>query len=151
MLIEEPLFDILRTKEQLGYSVSCSLRDTYGVLGYSVTVNTQADKYTVEYVDSRIEAFLKHTHKILKRLTDKKFLQTKKDLIKMKQFVDADLEDEVTRNWEEIINSTYQFDRIAQEIKAIDELKIGEVRRWWDEHNIYSKQNTSRKLTMQVI
>lgn len=43
--MEEPVFDSLRTKEQLGYSVFSMMRYTFGVLGYSVTVNTQVDKF----------------------------------------------------------------------------------------------------------
>ena len=58
-LVEEPVFDTLRTKEQLGYSVSSCLRNTQGVLGLSVTVNTQATKFSVEHVDVRIENFFK--------------------------------------------------------------------------------------------
>lgn len=45
MLMEEPVFDMLRTKEQLGYSVFSMMRYTFGILGFSVTVNTQADKF----------------------------------------------------------------------------------------------------------
>merc|ERR1712150_317971 len=41
-LMEEPVFDILRTKEQLGYAVYSMLRNTYGILGVSITVNSQA-------------------------------------------------------------------------------------------------------------
>ncbi|KAK4875109.1 hypothetical protein RN001_011531 [Aquatica leii] len=151
LIIEEPLFDKLRTKEQLGYKVSCSLRDTYGVLGFTITVNTQADKYTTDHVDKRIEDFLVYTYKLLKKLTEKKFIQTKKDLIKRKHHVDIDLEDEAIRNWDEIVNCEYQFDRIQKEIKAIEELQIGEVRKWWEQHNMFSKDNTYRKLSMQIV
>ncbi|CAE7854645.1 Nrdc, partial [Symbiodinium sp. KB8] len=34
----ESLFDELRTKQQLGYSVGCSMRDTYGVPGFSIYI-----------------------------------------------------------------------------------------------------------------
>lgn len=44
-LMEEPVFDILRTREQLGYNVYATLRNTFGVLGFSVTVDFQADKF----------------------------------------------------------------------------------------------------------
>jgi len=44
-MMEEPVFDILRTKEQLGYDVYPTLRDTFGILGFSVTVNCQAGKH----------------------------------------------------------------------------------------------------------
>ena len=59
MVMEEPVFDVLRTKEQLGYSVFSTLRNTHGVLGLSVTVCAQAAKHTADHVDERIEAFLK--------------------------------------------------------------------------------------------
>jgi nardilysin len=58
MLMEEPLFDQLRTQEQLGYEVSSSLRDTHGILGFSVTVVSQACHTTVDHVETRIQAFL---------------------------------------------------------------------------------------------
>ncbi len=44
-LMEEPVFDILRTREQLGYNVYATLRNTFGVLGFSVTVDFQVDKF----------------------------------------------------------------------------------------------------------
>jgi hypothetical protein len=39
------VFDVLRTKEQLGYHVCSSVRDTFGIVGFSVTVNCQAEKH----------------------------------------------------------------------------------------------------------
>ncbi len=43
--MEEPVFDVLRTREQLGYNVYVTLRNTFGVLGFSITVDFQADKF----------------------------------------------------------------------------------------------------------
>lgn len=45
MVMDEPVFNFLRTKEQLGYHVYCTNHNTYGILGLSVTVNTQANKF----------------------------------------------------------------------------------------------------------
>jgi nardilysin len=44
-LMEEPVFDVLRTQEQLGYNVYATLRNTFGVLGFSITVDFQVDKF----------------------------------------------------------------------------------------------------------
>jgi nardilysin len=55
-LIGEPCFDALRTKEQLGYTVSSGVRLTHGVLGFAVTV--QSAKHGPAYLDARIDAFL---------------------------------------------------------------------------------------------
>uniref|UniRef100_A0AAV2KUD5 p53 tetramerisation domain-containing protein n=1 Tax=Knipowitschia caucasica TaxID=637954 RepID=A0AAV2KUD5_KNICA len=46
--MEEPCFDFLRTKETLGYSVSSCWRNTSGVLGFTITVETQATKFRSE-------------------------------------------------------------------------------------------------------
>ena len=59
LMMEEPVFDTLRTQEQLGYAVSMTVRNTFGVLGISVTVNTQANKFSADHVDERIEALFK--------------------------------------------------------------------------------------------
>ena len=58
MLMEEPLFDQLRTREQLGYDVSVSLRDTHAILGFTITVVSQTCNTTVDHVESRILSFL---------------------------------------------------------------------------------------------
>jgi secreted Zn-dependent insulinase-like peptidase len=34
----EPFFDTLRTKEQLGYHVSCGVRHTHGFVGFGVQI-----------------------------------------------------------------------------------------------------------------
>ncbi|KAJ8952796.1 hypothetical protein NQ318_008113, partial [Aromia moschata] len=151
LIIEEPLFDILRTKEQLGYHVYCSIRDTFGILGYTVTVNTQVTKYKSAYIDERIEEFLKHTQQLLADLTDEELDQTKGDLIKTKQCSDVHLKEEVDRNWAEISSDDYLFDRLKQEIECINDIKIEEIREWWNKHNIFGSQENFRKLSIQVI
>ena len=40
-IMSEPCFDTLRTKEQLGYDVFSMIRNTFGVIGVSITVNSQ--------------------------------------------------------------------------------------------------------------
>ncbi|XP_017771798.1 PREDICTED: nardilysin-like isoform X2 [Nicrophorus vespilloides] len=151
MIIEEPLFDVLRTKEQLGYNVFCALRDTFGILGFSITVNTQATKHTTGHIDGRIEAFCKHVQKLLKKMTDKKFNQFKRDLIKVKQCSDTLLKEEVSRHWNEIISRDYMFNRVKLEIKAIEELKASEMKKFWEEHCTHGNRNNLKKLTIQVI
>ena len=43
-IMKEPTFDILRTKEQLGYYVYSCLSITNGILGLSIFVNTQVNE-----------------------------------------------------------------------------------------------------------
>lgn len=55
-IILEPCYDVLRTKEQLGYTVSCGMRHTVGVLGFCVLV--QSSTYGVQHILQRIDNFL---------------------------------------------------------------------------------------------
>ena len=51
----EPCFNILRTKEQLGYLVHCNTRLANGVQGLRFIIQSDKD---VIHLDERIEAFL---------------------------------------------------------------------------------------------
>jgi len=54
-VMSEPLFDVLRTKQQIGYVASCGMRYTQGVLGYSVWL--LSSKMGPAEVSRRVEAF----------------------------------------------------------------------------------------------
>lgn len=54
-IISEPCFNILRTKEQLGYIVFSGVRRTNGAQGLRVIV--QSDKHP-QYVEGRIDLFM---------------------------------------------------------------------------------------------
>lgn len=149
MIMEEPLFNQLRTKEQLGYDVCCLYRDTYGVLGYSVTVYTQACKHTTNHVDERIEEFLKSFVKILDETTEEGLDAVKEALTKMKQCADVHLKEEVNRNWGEILTRDYRFDKLEREVLAIKDIKIDELREWIARHTLNG--SNFRKLSLHVI
>ncbi|KAL2731379.1 nardilysin-like [Vespula squamosa] len=149
MLMEEPLFSQLRTQEQLGYDVSCLLRNTHGVLGYSITVYTQADKHSTEHVDNRIEKFLKSFNKLLKETSEKDLESIKEALTKIKQCADIHLKEEVDRNWSEITNCDYVFDRLEKEIIAIDSINIEELRNWMASHTING--DNLKKLSIHIV
>merc|ERR1711881_113472 len=56
-IIQEPLFDTLRTKQQLGYDVSCSVHVSHDVLGWSISLQSSNSK-PLDIVE-KIMAFLK--------------------------------------------------------------------------------------------
>ncbi|XP_008547472.1 nardilysin [Microplitis demolitor] len=149
MIMEEPLFNQLRTQEQLGYDVFCLLRDTYGVFGYSISVCTQADKFSVKHVDDRIEEFLKSFYEKLESLSDKDFENHKEGLIKIKQCADIHLREEVIRNWAEIKCGEYMFDRLTRETNEIRQITLKDLRNWFKDHIVGG--NNFRKLSIHVV
>ena len=147
--MEEPLFEQLRTQEQLGYDVSCLKRDTNGVLGFTITVNMQATKHTPEFVDDRIEAYLETFETKLKEMSEKDLEIEKESLTKIKLCADYSLKKEVSRNWDEIVMNEYIFDRKTREVDAIRAVKIEELREFWAKHTM--KDSHLRKLSIQVV
>lgn len=145
-VMEEPLFDKLRTQEQLGYSIGCSHRFNNAIIGLTVTVQSQEDKNQTVDVNSRILKFLKEEMYSIIEKEDFATVQT--SLIKLKNMVDLELENEVNRNWAEITSREYIFNRLELEAQKIAKLTKEDVLKFY-KHNFLSKE--SRKLSIQII
>ncbi|XP_043474381.1 nardilysin-like [Leptopilina heterotoma] len=148
MIMEEPLFNQLRTLEQLGYNINCLIRDTFGILGYSITVYTQATKFTTEYIDERIEEFMKLFNDLLSKMSDDEFNNVKEALIKLKQTVDIDLTEEIVKNWAEITTGEYLFDRVDREVETLETITMDELKKWIEAHT--KNGSNFRKLSIQI-
>ncbi|XP_029002459.1 nardilysin b isoform X2 [Betta splendens] len=146
MHMEEPCFDFLRTKETLGYQVYPTCRNTSGVLGFSVTVETQATKFSSEFVEAKIEEFLLSFGERLSGLSEEAFRTQVTALIKLKECDDAHLGEEVDRNWFEVVTQQYVFDRLNKEIEALKRFTQEELLSWFLEH----RTSSSRKLSVHV-
>uniref|UniRef100_A0A803T5H3 Nardilysin convertase n=1 Tax=Anolis carolinensis TaxID=28377 RepID=A0A803T5H3_ANOCA len=132
--MEEPCFDFLRTKNTLGYQVYPSIRNTSGILGFSVTVTTQAAKYNTEFVDRKIEEFMVLFEEKLRNLSEEEFLAQISALIKLKRTDDSNLGEEVDRNWNEVVTQQYLFDRLAREIVALKSFTRTHLLNWFLMH-----------------
>uniref|UniRef100_A0A8I5ZTD3 Nardilysin convertase n=1 Tax=Rattus norvegicus TaxID=10116 RepID=A0A8I5ZTD3_RAT len=134
MHMEEPCFDFLRTKQTLGYHVYPTCRNTSGILGFSVTVGTQATKYNSETVDKKIEEFLSSFEEKIENLTEDAFNTQVTALIKLKECEDTHLGEEVDRNWNEVVTQQYLFDRLAHEIEALKSFSKSDLVSWFKAH-----------------
>ncbi|KAM3870963.1 nardilysin-like [Diretmus argenteus] len=147
MHMEEPCFDFLRTKETLGYHVYPTCRNTSGVLGFSVTVETQATKFNTEVVELKIEEFLACFGVKLNALTQEAFKTQVTALVKLKECEDTHLGEEVDRNWAEVVTQQYLFDRLNREIEALKQMTLDELVSWYQDH----RGQSSRKLSVHVV
>ncbi|KAH8386500.1 hypothetical protein KR093_000811, partial [Drosophila rubida] len=147
MFVEEPLFDQLRTKEQLGYHVGATVRMNYGIAGYSIMVNSQETKTTASHVEKRIEVFRNNMMQILEDMSQEDYDHTRDSLIKLKLVADMALNTEVTRNWNEIVNEEYMFDRRRQQIEVLRTLTKAEIVAFLLDNEI----TNMRKISVQVI
>uniref|UniRef100_A0A8C7WZN2 Nardilysin a (N-arginine dibasic convertase) n=1 Tax=Oryzias sinensis TaxID=183150 RepID=A0A8C7WZN2_9TELE len=147
MHMEEPCFDFLRTKETLGYHVYPTCRNTSGVLGFSVTVETQATKFSTELVELKIEEFLVSFGEKLNALTEDAFKTQVTALVKLKECEDTHLGEEVDRNWSEVVTQQYVFDRLNREVDALKLMTRAQLISWFQEH----RGQNCRKLSVHVV
>uniref|UniRef100_A0A8C6DD05 Nardilysin n=1 Tax=Moschus moschiferus TaxID=68415 RepID=A0A8C6DD05_MOSMO len=147
MHMEEPCFDFLRTKQTLGYHVYPTCRNTSGILGFSVTVGTQATKYNSEVVDKKIEEFLSSFEEKIENLTEDAFNTQVTALIKLKECEDTHLGEEVDRNWNEVVTRQYLFDRLAHEIEALKSFSKSDLVNWFKAH----RGPRSKMLSVHVV
>ncbi|KAM7283385.1 nardilysin [Ixodes scapularis] len=151
--MEEPCFDTLRTKSQLGYDVNCSNRNTNGIAGFTVSVSCSAEKFTCTYVDQQIEAFLGMFAKKMTELTQEEFSTQVSSLVKQKNCSDLYLQEESDRHWQEIASFDYLFDRLHREIEFLKNLSLEEFKNFCKillplDHRT---EPLRRKLSIQIV
>ncbi|XP_052214600.1 nardilysin-like isoform X2 [Dreissena polymorpha] len=146
--LSEPCFDRLRTKQQLGYTVMCVNYLTYGIMGFGILVEFTASKFSMRYVDDRLEEFMKEMRQLLENTTDEEFEELIESEITSRMIEDTCLEQEVGRYWHEITNNSYVFDRHLKEIEILEDLTKEDIIDWFTAE--YSGENT-KKLSIQVV
>lgn len=116
-LLAQPLYHEMRTKQQLGYAVTCSVRDTHNVLGLSVSV--QSASHAAGDVAIKLDKFLHEDffHDYLlseKRLSPICFATHVQSLQRLYARPDSTLNEQSERYWEEIVGGHLEFDMDAR-------------------------------------
>lgn len=149
-LMQEPVFNILRTKEQLGYSVGASLSNTGGILGVCIKVTSQATKFTADYIHDRIEAFVKwFIEEKMELLSDNEFNDIIDTVIKKTKSADITLGEEFLRNWDRIISKDYMFDFLEEQAKLLKTCTKQDVIR--SISSTISRSQNRKKFSVQVV
>ncbi|CAO1415527.1 unnamed protein product [Diamesa serratosioi] len=148
-VITEPLFDLLRTKDQLGYSVDCELLEISGILGIVFGLTSLENNHSSAMIRARIERFVvEDLKKILEEMTEERFNTIKNAQIKMNHVADVQLMQQIKRNWSEITLNQFNFNHRALNAELLATFTKADLLNLY-----YSKMNTSeaRKLTIQLI
>ncbi|XP_020086086.1 nardilysin-like isoform X2 [Ananas comosus] len=129
-IIEEPCFDQLRTKEQLGYVVECGPRMTYRVLGFCFRV--QSSKYGPFYLQERIENFVNSIQGLLDGLDDESYENHRSGLIAEKLEKDPSLSYETGHHWSQIVEKRYLFNMLKLEAEELRTIQKSDVISWYN-------------------
>ena len=106
--MSEPAFNVLRTKEQLGYLVSATEWSSVGSIGLKVVVQSQKSP---RYTETRVDAFLTAMRPVLEQMPAEVFEQHKHSLIVKWTERLKNLADETDRFWANIDNGYLDFMR----------------------------------------
>jgi insulysin len=128
-IVQEPFYDNLRTKKQLGYIVSSGVRGLANTRTLSFVVQSSVAPSAV--LTLKILEFLDSVEAMLEKLTPANLAVYCKSLIEGKTERDKDLSMEVERNWGEISSGRLQFDRLQREAAALIEVDKSELIEFW--------------------
>jgi len=116
-IMSEPLFDALRTKQQLGYVASCGVRITQRVYGYSIWL--LSSKVGPAEICRRVEAFLPEFRQRLVDLPAEDFERHATSLAAQKLEPDRTLLSVQEGAWSELQDRRSVFDRYLREAVAL--------------------------------
>ena len=107
-IITEPAFNVLRTREQLGYVVSCSQWGTPGSTEAGIRIIVQSER-TPAYLEERVDAFLDEMQGTLEAMPEEEFVEHKRGMEKKWAEGPKNLKEETNRFWMHIDSGYHDF------------------------------------------
>ncbi|EGI61952.1 Nardilysin, partial [Acromyrmex echinatior] len=149
-IMSEKLHNWEIDKTQLFKVASCDLEYINGILGYSITIYTKANKCTTKYMDEQIETFLQLFKEVLRNLQENDLdnFKTMLMIAKKHEYTDNVVKNVVNRNWIEIMKGEYIFDRYEREVSAINDIKVDDLKKCFAKNVIGSN---FKKLSIHVV
>lgn len=106
--MSEPAFNALRTKEQLGYVVSCSRWNLPGDSHFGLRIVVQSERRP-GYLEERVEAFLDTMDQKIREMGSAEFHDFKSGLQQRWKEPAKNLAEEVARYWSHIDSGYLDF------------------------------------------
>jgi len=146
-MTDEPGFDQLRTKEQLGYIVFTGVRVAATTIGYRVIIQSERSP---EYLEKRIDAFLAQFGKSLKDMSTDAFESHKSSLINKRLEKLKNLGQESTRFWTHISTEYLDFVQNENDVAHLRVLTKKDLINFFD-HYINPTSPARAKLSIHMI
>lgn len=146
-IVNEPVFNKLRTEQQLGYIVQAGLRRSNKLQGFRILVQSS---YHPNKIDKCIEEFLLTVNKLLEDMSDEEFNVHVQSLLTHLLEKPKGMQDRFGRLWSEIACRHYNFKRNLHEADVLKSLKKNDVIDFFKRH-MDPSSCTRRKLTVHVL
>jgi insulysin len=145
-IAQEPCFDQLRTKEQLGYLVFSGVRKQTGSMGLRFILQSERDTI---YLENRIEEFLAKLRTILEKMTPEEYKAQVQSLISKKLEKDKNLGQEGGKYWTHIHSGYYEFNQVDTDIKELRLIEKDDLLAFMTEY-IDPQSPAVRKLSVHI-
>ena len=133
MLLEEPCFDQLRTKEQLGYTVTCSYRNTSGAVGFYFSIISAS--HDTCHLESRIEHFCICSLKYLEDMPKEEYEKRRRALHSSMSEPHTNLYESAGELWNGVTERHEYFDGLRiRNAASVLEVTKEEAVTWWRTH-----------------
>lgn len=145
-MTDEPAFDQLRTKEQLGYVVWSGPRPASTTIGYRVLIQSERDP---AYLETRINAFLLKFKSDLEKMSEEDFEGHKRSLINKRLEKLKNLNSETNRLWAYINSEYYNFFQVDTDVATIRKLTKKDMQEFYAKY-IEPESPTRAKLSVHL-
>lgn len=129
-MASEPMFDQLRTKEQLGYIVHTSTVKFGRLLAMRVVLQSNSKNGT--FLDKRVETFLLNYRNVLEAVSAEALADNIQAVIELLLEKPKNLQKETNRFWGEISSGTYLFDRKIREANFLRTVTLDDILEFYD-------------------
>ncbi|KAI8809513.1 Metalloenzyme, LuxS/M16 peptidase-like protein [Cladochytrium replicatum] len=145
-ILNEPCFDQLRTKEQLGYLVWSTLRQLTGICGFRVVIESERDPL---YLEARIEAFLEKARNDIAEMSSEAYAKHQNALVARLTEKDKNLQQTSSTLYSHIMSGYYNFDQDNEDSKLVPGVSKAELLAFYDAHIAVSSA-LRRKLSTHI-
>ncbi|KAK4939060.1 metalloprotease, partial [Elasticomyces elasticus] len=146
-IADEPCFDVLRTKEQLGYVVGSGAITMATVAGYRVLIQSEKNP---EYLEKRIEVFLTNFEKVLQDMPEHEFQAMKVGLINKRLERVKNLAQETGRFWAHVTSEMFDFEQADRDVENIEPLTKDDMIAFYKTH-FHPASPTRAKASVHLI
>ena len=123
-IASEPIFDQLRTKEQLGYITQGFATQTVGIMSYRILCQSERDP---AYLESRIEAVFDYLTQHIESMSEEEFEKHRAALIAKKEETPKNLMEESRRYWAAITDGFYEFSKRQTDVAYLRQISRQDV------------------------
>jgi insulysin len=147
-ILSEPAFNVLRTQEQLGYIVHCSLWNQAGGTHKGIRIIVQSEK-APNFLEGRVEEFLLSMRQSIQEMPEDVFSEQKVGLEKKWREADKNLAEETNRFWAHIGTGLNDFLRRENDADLLQNVTKQEILDLFSSH--VDPSSTSRsKLSVHM-